>query len=84
MSEPVKVQPGQVELMGMAEAADFLGITRQRVAQLIRENPRFPKPLAILRCGTVLCAVSVREFGREKRPSGRRPIRREVTKREDD
>lgn len=84
MSEPVRVEPGQVELMGIAEAATHLKVSPQRVRQLISDNPGFPKPLATLRCGTVLCAVSVREFAKKKRPNGRPPVKREVTKREGD
>lgn len=83
MKKAKRIEPEQVELMGMAEAADLLGVSRQRVAQLIKENPRFPKPLAILRCGTVLCGVSVREFKKEKRPNGRPPVKREATKKEE-
>jgi predicted DNA-binding transcriptional regulator AlpA len=41
------------ELVGVAEIADILGVTRQRVHQLMRTRSDFPPPLAELAIGRV-------------------------------
>lgn len=50
------------ELMSAAEIADELGIARQRVHQLRRNNVGFPEPLAELRGGAVWDAAAVLKF----------------------
>jgi hypothetical protein len=41
--------PNYPDLVGAIEAAAILGVSRQRVHQLLRENPGFPEPLYHLR-----------------------------------
>ncbi len=55
-------------LMGTAEVAAHLGVTRQRVLQLAKQ-PGFPEPLAVLSMGKVWRASDVRAWaqGREQR-----------------
>jgi prophage regulatory protein len=40
-------------LVGAAEIAELLGISRQRVHQLVEDDSTFPKPEADLRSGRV-------------------------------
>jgi predicted DNA-binding transcriptional regulator AlpA len=40
------------ELMGTAEIAEMLGVSRQRVHQLTR-RPGFPEPVAVLSAGSI-------------------------------
>ena len=42
-----------LDLVGVAEIAEMLGRTRQRVHQLIRENHDFPQPVAELSAGKI-------------------------------
>jgi hypothetical protein len=41
----------KLDLVGVAEVAELLGVSRQRVHQLIREQAGFPDPVAHLRAG---------------------------------
>lgn len=41
------------ELMGAAEVAELLGVTRQRVNQLATDAPDFPEPIAVLQAGRI-------------------------------
>lgn len=62
--------------MGLTEAGEELGVTRQRVAQLAESHPDFPKPVDRIRSGPIFTAVSIRKFsagwdrtpGRRKKP----------------
>lgn len=52
-------------LMGVAEVADFLGVTRQRVHQL-RQGEGFPAPAAELKAGPVWESADVERWAREQ------------------
>ncbi|MGH7642589.1 MAG: helix-turn-helix transcriptional regulator [Candidatus Dormibacteria bacterium] len=41
------------ELVGIAETARMLGVSRQRVHQIAGTNPEFPKPVAELAAGRI-------------------------------
>lgn len=41
------------ELAGVAEVAQMLGVSRQRVHQIVQTNPEFPKPIAELSAGRI-------------------------------
>ena len=41
------------ELVGIAEIAELLGVTRQRVDAIVRTHAGFPKPVADLRAGRI-------------------------------
>jgi predicted DNA-binding transcriptional regulator AlpA len=41
------------QLVGVAEAARVLGVSRQRVHQIVQTNPGFPKPIAELSVGRI-------------------------------
>lgn len=51
-------------LVGAADAAEILGVSRQRVHQLHTENPRFPEPVAQLRMGPIWLRASIEAFAR--------------------
>lgn len=56
-------------LVGISEAAEILGVSKQRVSQLA-DLPSFPRPLARLRCGPVWGDAAVRSFAAIHRPNG--------------
>ncbi|GAA4439686.1 helix-turn-helix transcriptional regulator [Phytohabitans houttuyneae] len=55
------------EVMGAAEIADLLGVSRQRVQQLV-SRPDFPPPATTLAMGKIWLASDVRAWVREHRP----------------
>ncbi|MDP9459351.1 MAG: DNA-binding protein [Actinomycetota bacterium] len=59
------------ELMGTAEVAALLGVSRQRVLKLA-ERPDFPSPLAVLSMGKVWDGARVREWAADYTPRTRR------------
>lgn len=68
-------EPNYPDIVGAAEAASILNVSRQRVHQLLRENPRFPEPLYRLRgTGPLWVRSGIEAFSRrwERRP-GRPP-----------
>lgn len=68
--------PGALELSGVAEIAELLGVSRQRVGQLI-ERDGFPAPIAELASGPVFTTPSIRAFEKRWEPHrrGGRPPR---------
>lgn len=54
-------------LMGQAEIADRLGVTRQRVQQLIGKS-NWPEPFDVLAMGKVWWIKDVNDWIREHRP----------------
>jgi hypothetical protein len=55
-------RPRPRDLVGAAEAAVMLGVSRQRVGQLV-ERPDFPAPIARLSAGPVWTRTSIEAFG---------------------
>jgi hypothetical protein len=49
------------EIVGVYEAAVIMGLSKQRVHQLM-ENPKFPLPVARLKCGPVFLAQEIEAF----------------------
>jgi predicted DNA-binding transcriptional regulator AlpA len=62
----------EVELMGAAEVATFLGVSRQRVHQLRETYRDFPEPLSVLATGPVWDGRRVRAWQQKHpdRPTG--------------
>ena len=56
--------------VGTIEAAEILGVSKQRVSQLAAEG-RMPTPVAVLAAGPVYLESSVRAFAAEPRRAGR-------------
>ncbi|WP_026310861.1 helix-turn-helix transcriptional regulator [Parafrankia elaeagni] len=60
-------------LMGTAEIAERLGVSRQRVHQIETGDPTFPKPVAELSAGKVWETADIERWiaaRRAPRPSG--------------
>jgi hypothetical protein len=53
--------PTYPELVGVAEVADLLGVSKQRVSEL-RGSPRFPLPTSDLRSGPVWTRAAIERF----------------------
>jgi predicted DNA-binding transcriptional regulator AlpA len=58
-------------LVGVAEIAGMLGVSRQRVHQIIKAEPDFPKPQARLSAGAVWSTEEVDSWIRSKRGAGK-------------
>jgi prophage regulatory protein len=43
----------RLDLVGVTEVREMLGVSRQRVHQIIRDDPTFPPPVAELAAGNV-------------------------------
>ncbi len=52
-------------LMGFAEIAELLGVSRQRVTQLRASDPTFPKPISVLRATPVWESADGEKWARE-------------------
>lgn len=70
-------RPAMPELVGPAEAAELLGVSRQRIHQLNDRHRRhlgFPHPLIQVRMGPLWAAAAIRAFDRnwDRRPGRRR------------
>lgn len=54
------------ELMGVAEIAELLGVSRQRVDALSRRKGSFPQPAAVLQTGRVWRRADIEKWAREE------------------
>lgn len=63
-------QPNYPDIIDATEAAEILGVTRQRVHQLLRDHSDFPRPLYHLRIGPLWLRAGVEAFDRrwERKP----------------
>jgi predicted DNA-binding transcriptional regulator AlpA len=60
-----------LDVMGAAEIARHLGVSRQRVQQLVR-TAGFPAPAASLDMGKIWDAAEIREWAKTYAPKTRR------------
>ena len=51
-----------MELVGIAEIAAMLGVSRQRVHAIIRAKPDFPEPVAELTAGKIWLKADVESW----------------------
>lgn len=64
--------PNYPDIVSAVEAADILHVSRQRVHQLWKDNPRFPTPLYELRTGPLWVRAGIEKFDQEwERKPGR-------------
>jgi hypothetical protein len=68
-------EPTIPELVSAPEAARLLGVKRQRVHQLLTENPRFPQPLLRFGSGPLWAADAIRRFDEQWERKPGRPAR---------
>ena len=57
----------KLNLFGVHEIAGLLGVTRQRVDQLAREHPDFPKPVADLHMGRIWRRADIERWQNDHR-----------------
>lgn len=53
-----------MDLVGLTEIAQILGLSRQRVDQLLRSDEAFPQPVANLTAGRIWERADVEAWGR--------------------
>ena len=63
----------KLDLVGVTEVRELLGVSRQRVHQIIREHADFPEPVAELAAGRIWLRQEVESWARE---AGRLPVNR--------
>jgi predicted DNA-binding transcriptional regulator AlpA len=65
----------KLDLVGVAEIALMLGISRQRVFQLVRDHEDFPLPVAELIAGKIWLRSDIDAWARawDRRPGRRMP-----------
>lgn len=54
----------KLDLVGVTEVKEFLGVSRQRVHQLIRDDTGFPNPVAELAAGRIWLREDIEEWAR--------------------
>jgi predicted DNA-binding transcriptional regulator AlpA len=64
----------KLELMGLAEVCDFLGLERTQV-QRLEARGSFPAPVAVLRATPVWRAADIRQF-KARRTASRHGVRK--------
>lgn len=52
----------KLDLVGISEVAEMLGVTRQRVDKLSRTSPDFPQPVSTLHGGRVWLRSKIEEW----------------------
>jgi predicted DNA-binding transcriptional regulator AlpA len=62
----------QLELMGLYEVAEFLGISRSAVKSRLEavSGVTFPQPLTTLRCGPIWEKSAIAEYKQARRAAG--------------
>lgn len=68
-------EPAIPALVAAADAADLLGVSRQRIHQLRGEDVGFPEPVDELKQGPLWTRASIEAFGRDRKPRGRPKLR---------
>jgi predicted DNA-binding transcriptional regulator AlpA len=48
-----------LDLVGVAEIAEMLGVSRQRIHAIIKTDPTFPEPEAVLSAGKIWLRSSI-------------------------
>jgi predicted DNA-binding transcriptional regulator AlpA len=54
----------KLDLVGVTEVREMLGVSRQRVHQLVRDRPDFPEPVAELASGKIWLRRDVEQWAR--------------------
>jgi hypothetical protein len=67
MTDPIKYAPDTQPLVGASEAAALMGVELSTFSHLRRreeavEGSKFPKPLAVLRCGPIWKTSDIKRF----------------------
>jgi hypothetical protein len=72
-------RPSQMDLVGLTEIGEMLGVSRQRARQLAEDNDDFPRPVARMASGPVFTRSSIQSFRLRwpRQRTGRPPKERE-------
>jgi prophage regulatory protein len=54
----------KLDLVGLTEIAEMLDLSRQRVDQIVRADPRFPEPVAVIAAGRIWRRSDVERWAR--------------------
>lgn len=65
----------EIQLMGVGEAVACLGVTWQRL-HVLRRQPDFPQPVAVLACGTIWLAEDIKRYAATRNRTPGRPRKR--------
>jgi predicted DNA-binding transcriptional regulator AlpA len=68
-------EPTMPEVVSAPEVADILGVSRQRVHQILSGNPRFPEPLFRLGSGPVWSRQAIESFQAKWERKPGRPVK---------
>ena len=68
-------EPTVPDVVGPIEAAELLGVSRQRVHQLASDNTRFPKPVIVTKSGSLWARSAIEAFDRSWTRKPGRPAR---------
>jgi predicted DNA-binding transcriptional regulator AlpA len=59
--------PSKLDLVGLTEIAEMFGVSRQRVDQIVRADPTFPEPVAVITAGRIWRRSAVERWARRSR-----------------
>lgn len=65
----------KLDLVGWAEVAEILGVSKGRARRIRSEHPWFPATVCELRCGPVWWREEIEEFALVRRVRKDRPVR---------
>ena len=54
----------KLDLVGLTEIAEALDLSRQRVDQIVRSDPTFPEPVAVISAGRIWRRSDVERWAR--------------------
>jgi prophage regulatory protein len=57
----------KLDLVGLTEIAEMLGLSRQRVDQIVRAEGTFPEPVAVITAGRIWKRSDVLRWARRER-----------------
>jgi hypothetical protein len=75
-------RPAYPDLVSGPEAAELLGVSRQRLHQLARSHPHFPEPLYQLRVGPLWIRAGIEAFAQRWARKPGRPAKHELAAQE--
>jgi len=70
-------EPTVPDVVGPIEAAQILGVSRQRVHQLVADNRRFPAPIIVTKSGSLWARSAIDAFARSWTRKPGRPTKNE-------
>ena len=62
--------PKKLDLVGVAEVREILGVSRQRVHQIVRDHPDFPEEVADLAAGKIWYRSEIVQWAKQRSERG--------------